>query len=253
MFRSKKLEKFKNINHYFFSRKNGCSEGIYKSLNCGVGSKDNNKIVLKNLEYVSRSLNINSDKLILMNQSHSNKAIIVDEKNWSDKRFNSDAVVTKIKGLALGVLTADCVPIILYDKKNDIIGCAHAGWRGSLSGIIENTIKQFKKISSNNEIIASVGPCIGTKNYEVVLDFFKIFINKNEKNLSFFFKKNYKSFYFDIRKYVNSKLNSLGVKNIDNIELDTFQDQANFYSYRRSKKMKESDYGRCISTICLKT
>jgi YfiH family protein len=188
-----------------------------------------------------------------MNQTHSNKAIIVDEKNWTDKRFNSDAVVTKIKGLALGVLTADCVPIILYDKKNDIIGCAHAGWRGCLSGIIENTIKQFKKISSNNEIIASVGPCIGTKNYEVGLDLFKIFINKNEKNLSFFIKKNDKSFNFDIRKYVNSKLNSLGVKNIDNIELDTFQDQANFYSYRRSKKMKESDYGRCISTICLKT
>ena len=98
-----------------------------------------------------------------------------------------------------------------------------------------------------------MGPCIGTKNYEVGLDLFKIFINKNEKNLSFFIKKNDKSFNFDIRKYVNSKLNSLGVKNIDNIELDTFQDQANFYSYRRSKKMKESDYGRCISTICLKT
>ena len=253
MFRSKKLNKFKNINHYFFSRNSGYSVGIYKSLNCGFGSKDNSKIILKNLEHISKSLNINTNKLILMNQTHSNKALIVDEKNWTEKRFDSDAIVTNIKGLALGVLTADCVPIILYDKNNEIIGCIHAGWRGALNGIIENTIKQFKKISSNNEIIASVGPCIGATSYEVGLDLFKIFINENEKNSSFFIRKNDKSFNFDIRKYVNRKLNNLNIKNIDNIELDTFQDQGNFYSYRRSKKMKEPDYGRCISTICLKT
>ena len=172
MFHSKTFNQFKNINHCFFSRNNGFSEGIYESLNCGIGSRDNNENIFKNLEHVSNNLNINNNKLILMNQTHSNKAIIVNENNWTEKKFYSDAIITNIKGLALGVLTADCVPIILYDKKNDIIGCAHAGWRGSLNGIIENTIKQFENISSDNEIFASIGPCIGTKNYEVGVDFF---------------------------------------------------------------------------------
>ena len=107
-------------------------------------------------------MKINQKKL-LMHQTHSNKVIIINKKNKNLKRFNSDALITKLKDVALGVVTADCVPIILYDIKNQIIGCIHAGWKGALSGIIENTIKKFKKLNSKNKIFASVGPCIGKK------------------------------------------------------------------------------------------
>jgi len=145
MFFSKDLKKIKNINHCFFSRKNGLSTGIYSSLNCGKGSKDNKQNVLKNLEIVSYKMNTKLNKLILMNQTHSNKVIVVTEDNIKSKIFNSDALITNIKGIVLGVLTADCVPIILYDKKYKTIGCVHAGWKGVYNGIIENTISQFKK------------------------------------------------------------------------------------------------------------
>ncbi len=173
MFYSKKFKKFKNINHCFFSRKRGFSKGIYQSLNCGKGSKDNKKNVNKNLSLVSKKMKINQKRLSLMYQTHSNKVIIINKKNKNSKKFNSDAIITKMKGFALGVVTADCVPIILYDIKNQIIGCVHAGWKGASSGIIENTIKKFKKLNSNNKIFASVGPCIGKKSYEVDISFYK--------------------------------------------------------------------------------
>ena len=127
MFYSKKFKKFKNINHCFFSKKGGFSKGVYRSLNCGKGSNDDKKIVLKNLALVSKKMKINQKNLILMHQTHSNKVIIVNKKNKEIKKFKSDAIITKLKGFALGVVTADCVPIILYDSKNDIIACIHAG------------------------------------------------------------------------------------------------------------------------------
>ena len=140
MFFSKKLKKFKNINHCFFSRKGGYSKGIYQSLNCGQGSNDRKINVNRNIALVSKKMKINKKKLALMYQTHSNKVIVINSKNKNISKFKSDAIVTKIKGLGLGVVTADCVPIILFDTKNEIIGCIHAGWRGAFSGIIENTI-----------------------------------------------------------------------------------------------------------------
>ena len=171
MYFSKKLKKFKNINHCFFSRKGGFSKGIYKSLNCGQGSKDNKKNINKNLNFVSKKIKINKKKLALMYQTHSNKVIIINNKNKNLIKFKSDALITKIKGIALGVVTADCVPIILFDSQNQIIGCIHAGWKGAFIGIIENTIKKFKKLNSKNKIYAAIGPCIGNKSYEVDLAF----------------------------------------------------------------------------------
>ena len=135
MFYSKIFKKFKNINHCFFSKKGGFSKGIYKSLNCGKGSKDNKKNVFRNLNLVSKKIKINSKNLMLMHQTHSNKVIIIKNKNV--KKFNSDAIITKLKNTALGVVSADCVPIILYDIKNEIIGCIHAGWKGASSGILK--------------------------------------------------------------------------------------------------------------------
>ena len=250
MFYSKKFKKFNNIKHCFFSRKGGFSKGIYQSLNCGKGSRDNKKNIYRNLSLVSKKMKINQERLSLMHQTHSNKVIIINKKNKNSKKFNSDALITKMKGVALGVVTADCVPIILYDIKNQIIGCIHAGWKGASSGIIENTIKKFKKLNSNNKIFASVGPCIGKKSYEVDVNFYKKFISKSKKNAVYFSKKNRNKKLFNLRKYVNNKLIKLNVK-VDHVNHDTFKEKSKFFSYRRSQKLGENDYGRCISVINL--
>jgi len=250
MLYSKKFKKFKNINHCFFTKKGGFSKGIYKSLNCGKGSMDEKKNIDKNLTLVSKKIKVKKNKLLLMHQTHSNKVIIIDNKSKRLKKINSDSIITKLKGVALGVVTADCVPIILYDIKNEIIGCVHAGWKGSLNGIIEKTINKIKKISSHNNIHACVGPCIGKKSYEVSLDFSRKFIAMSRKNKIYFTQKNKVKILFDLRKYVTDKLAKLNVK-IDHINRDTFRDKNNFFSYRRSQKLCEKDYGRCISVITL--
>ena len=129
----------------------------------------------------------------------------------------------------------------------------HAGWKGSISGIIENTVKKFKEINNKVKITACIGPCIGKKNYEVGEDFYKNFLAESKNNINFFLKQNHNKYNFDIRKYVNFKLNNCGVEEVENIDFDTFEDKDNFYSYRRSQKLGQTDYGRCIATISLKT
>ena len=249
MFYSKKLNKFKSIKHCFFSRRNGFSKGLYKSLNCGRGSKDSKKKIKKNLNYVSQKMFINKNELILMNQTHSNKVIEIKKSNFKNK-INSDAMITKVKGLALGVVTADCVPILIYDIKNEIVGCIHAGWKGAFSGIINNTVKRMKKLNPENKIFASIGPCIGKNSYEVDLPFYKKFLTKSVTNKKYFSNKNKNKKLFNLRKFIADKLTVLKVK-IDHVNHDTFKENTNFFSFRRSCKLKQSDYGRCISTISL--
>ena len=166
MFYSKKLKKIKQIKHCFFSKKNGFSKGIYKGLNCGKGSKDNKNNINKNLNFVAKKMNVEINRLILMHQTHSNKVVEIKKHNYK-KKISADAMITKMNGLAIGVLTADCVPILIYDVRNKIIGCIHAGWKGAFLGIIDNTLKKLKKLNSNNKIYASVGPCSEEKNNEV--------------------------------------------------------------------------------------
>ena len=191
MFYSKKLKKFKEIKHCFFSRRGGFSKGIYNSLNCGRGSNDKKKTIQKNLNYISKKMRINSDHLILMHQTHSNKVQEINKNNFR-RTIYSDSIITRMNQIALGVVTADCVPILVFDKKNKIIGCIHAGWKGALKGIIKNTILKMKKFNFRNELYASIGPCIGKKNYEVDNDFFKKFVLKSKKNIIYFSKKNKK-------------------------------------------------------------
>ena len=249
MFYSKKLKKFKGIKHCFFSRRGGFSKGLYKGLNCGKGSKDNKINILKNLAYVSQKIFVNKDKLILMNQTHGSKVIEIKKSNYK-KKINSDAMVTKVRGLAIGVITADCVPVIIYDLKNEIVGCIHAGWKGAFSGIIKNTINKIKKLNSKNKIFASIGPCIGKKSYEVDINFYKRFLNKSKKNKKYFSHKNKTKKLFNLRKFVADKLTELKVK-VDHVNHDTFRDKSNFFSYRRSCKLMQNDYGRCISVVRL--
>jgi polyphenol oxidase len=249
MFFSKQLNKFKEIKHCFFSRKGGFSKGLYKGLNCGRGSKDKKKDILKNLNHVSHKMFIKKNKLVLMNQTHSAKVIEVKIENYK-KKMNSDALITKVKGIGLGVITADCVPIIIYDSKNKIIGCIHAGWKGVFSGIIKNTVNKIRKLNSKNKIFASIGPCIGKKSYEVDLKFYKKFLNQTKKNKKYFYYKNKNKKLFDLRKFVSDKLKELKIK-IDHVNHDTFKEKTNFFSYRRSCKLKQNDYGRCISVVRL--
>ncbi len=249
MFYSRNLKKIKKINHCFFSRKNGFSKGIYKSLNCGRGSKDNKKNINKNLIFVSDKMGVARNKLILMHQTHSNRVIEIKKDNYK-KKIKADAIITKMKGIALGVMTADCVPVILYDVKNEIIGCVHAGWRGAYLNIIKKTINKIKEKNSNNLIYACVGPCIGQKNYEVDLFFFKKFIKSSSKNKKYFTHKNNNKKFFNLRKFVTDKLLKHRVK-VDQVFRDTYAQKSNFFSYRRSIRFGEKDYGRCISTISM--
>ena len=249
MFYSKKLKKFNNIKHCFFSRKKGFSKGLYKSLNCGRGSKDKKNDILKNLTFVAKRMGVKSKDLLLMHQTHSSKVTEI-KKNNLRKKIRADAMITKMKRIALGVVTADCVPIILYDSRNEIIGCIHAGWKGAFSDIIKNTINKIKKLGSDNLIYACVGPCIGKKNYEVDLVFYKKFINNSKKNKKYFSYKNQNKKLFNLRKFVADKLIKLKVK-VDHVDKDTFAQKSNFFSYRRSRKTDQKDYGRCISTVCM--
>jgi len=252
MFFSKKLKKFENLKHCFFSRKNGVSKGYYESLNCGAGSADKKENVLKNLELVAKKINCSKESLITLNQKHTNKVIHFDRAISVKNKLNGDAIVSEVKNIGIGILTADCAPIFFYDHKKKIIGCAHVGWKGALNGIINNTVKKFNELNSNNnDLVAVVGPCINKKNYEVKADLFEKFISQDKSNESFFDKISDEKYVFDLRGFINKELSNLNINNIDNIEMDTFSERNFFYSYRRSRLNGEQDYGRCISVILM--
>ena len=162
MFFSKKLKKYKNIRHGFFHKNGGVSKGIYKSLNCGLGSKDNIKDVRKNIEKVCKKIGCKRKNLILLNQVHSN--IVHKVTRITKKKLKGDSLITNKKSFALGILTADCAPIFIYDPVNNLISALHAGWKGAYRQIIPRTLKKFKSNGSNlNDLIAVIGPCISKK------------------------------------------------------------------------------------------
>ena len=252
MFFSSKLNKFENLKHCFFSRKNGVSKGYYESLNCGLGSNDNKENILKNLEIVSKKISCDKNLLITLNQQHTNKVVHFEKEKSVKNKLTGDAIVCEAKNVGIGILTADCAPILFYDYKKKIIGCAHAGWKGALNGIIKNTVKKFNELNSNNnDLIAVVGPCINKKNYEIKTDFFKKFITNDKNNEIFFEEIGKEKYIFDLRAFINKEISNLNIKNVENIDMDTFSQKDFFYSYRRSKHNKEKDYGRCISVILM--
>jgi YfiH family protein len=227
------------------------SSGIYNSLNCGFGSNDEKKNIFKNLDIVSKKIGVKSENLFLMNQTHSNKVIFIKDNNKHIRRVNSDALITDQRNVAISVLTADCVPILIYDEVNKIIGSVHAGWKGALSGIIENTLNQIININRNAKINIAIGPCIGVNSYEVGQELYVKFITESKTNKKFFLSAKNNKFFFDLRKYINSKFERPEVNHVENINFDTFSENEIFFSYRRSKHLAEKDYGRCISIISL--
>ena len=249
MIKSKKLKEFKNIKHGFFNSLGGVSSGQYKSLNCGIGSKDKKINVIKNLEITSKKISIKKNKLVLLRQIHSNKIYFI--KKIPKKKLIGDGVITNSKNIAFGILTADCAPILFYDHKKNIIGAIHAGWKGAFKGIIKNVINyMLKKGCKKNNIIAAIGPCIGQANYNVKEDFKRKFIKKNKKN-KIFFRVRKNIIYFDLPHYVKSQLKLNKITNIDVKNVDTFVKKNNFFSARQSLRLKHDDYGRNISIIMI--
>ncbi len=251
MIKSKKLSKIKNIKHGFFNSLGGKSIGIYKSLNCGIGSKDLASNVKKNLQIVKNKINKSSKDIFLLHQVHSNKFIYINKEFKFNTKPKVDAVITNQKNLPIAILTADCVPILICDNQKNMIAAIHAGWKGAYKGIIEKVIKfMIKKGCKFENITAIIGPSISVKNYEVKQDFKKKFLKKDKKNKKFF-KITAKKLYFDLSKYVKSLLLDNKIKNIENINIDTFDVNNKFFSARRALSLNHDNYGRNISIIML--
>ena len=249
LIKSKKLKKFKSVNHAFFNKVGGKSEGIYKSLNCGIGSKDSKFKVIQNLNIVKKKIGCKNNNLVLLHQKHSSKFYYINKT--PKKKLIGDGLITNKKNIGLGILTADCAPVLIFDKHKKTIGAAHVGWKGAYKKILVKMIKFFiKKGSKIENIIVVIGPCIQQKNYEVKKDFFKRFVNQDRKN-RIYFKKVKKKTFFSLKDHIKGQLERLGINNIETINKDTYSIKNNFFSARRSFHNKVNDYGRNISTIMI--
>ena len=236
--------------HGFYTRKGGVSLGIYKGLNCGLGSNDHSKLVNQNRSLVAQSMNVCPSALKFVHQHHSSDVITADKYLIDIKK--GDALVTSNKDIVLCILTADCQPVLFIDKENGVIGAAHAGWKGALNGILENTIISMVNIGAEpNMISAAVGPTINQRNYEVGSEFYELFHQKSKSNKEFFCKGSQDKYYFNLSKFNVSRLIKAGIKKVDTIDFCTYANSDLYFSYRRSVHKSETDYGRLISTIML--
>ncbi len=247
------LKKLKDkINIGFFTSNGGVSKRNFYSLNCGINTNDSKNNIKKNINIALSNLDLKNKKLILLNQIHSNKVFIVNQNN-SKKKLYGDGLITKDRNLALGILTADCAPIFIFDSNNSIICALHSGWRGSLLNIVEKSILKLKNRKINlNKLIAVIGPCLGLKNFEVDSSFKFKFINKNKDYKKFFREKNKNKDLFDLRGIINFQLKKAGICKIYNIKKDTYKYSKKFYSYRRITQQNKIDTGRMINIISLK-
>lgn len=238
--------------HGFFTRKGGISNGFYASLNCGPGSQDSIEHVLENRLRVQDYLN--AEALCTLYQIHSAEVITITQPWQQYNAPRADAMVTKIPGIALGILTADCAPVLLADTTAGIIGAAHAGWKGAVAGVIPNTIAAMRELGSLPEnIIAALGPCIAQESYQVDVTFHSDFLSRN-KGYEQFFTRDMQSpshYYFDLKSFVAAQLQAVGVTTIDVFSNNTYIEESEFFSYRRATHRNEQDYGRQISAIVL--
>ena len=240
-----------NIRHGFFTRQGGVSNDIYASLNVGQGSDDDPQLVAENRSRVANNFNISSDYLLTCYQVHSSDVVTITQP-FCGERPKADAMVTNVPGLALGILTADCGPLLFADSKAGIIGAAHAGWRGALYGIVDNTIAAMEALGSQRENIAvAIGPCIGPHNYEVGSEFLHSFLDVDAKNMVYFRPSSKEDhYYFNLWAFLTARLRQNKVKDYA-LNLCTYADAARFFSYRRKTHRNEVDYGRQISAIML--
>ena len=251
---SKIFSKNPNIIHGFFTRKGGASKGIYSSLNCSPYSKDNTLDVQNNRKKATNFFSLRVNTLLTPKQTHSKNVLILKEKWRKDVDPKVDAIVTKESGLMLGILTADCAPVMLCDENAKVIGIAHAGWRGLLEGVLMSTINKMEDIGGKRtNIKAVIGPCISKKYYQVGVDLFKKFTKHDALNKMFFTESTKPKYYmFDLSGCIAQALKKLNISNVENLGIDTFSNPERFFSYRRSMKKKEGDFGRNLSIIAIK-
>ncbi|OAN53985.1 peptidoglycan editing factor PgeF [Magnetospirillum moscoviense] len=247
------LNEIMRIRHAFFTREGGVSTGIYASLNCGPGSNDEPSAVAENRSRAMAMLNLPDKALVTVHQAHTAESILVDAPFASDSRPVADGMVTTRPGLALGILTADCAPVLFADRKGGVIGAAHAGWKGALAGILDNTLARMAEQGAKaKNVVAAIGPCIGQRSYEVGPDFPAAFLAESADNADFFAPSPKAGhFLFDLPGYVSRKLARLGVQDVTRLPADTLRDKARFFSYRRTTLAGEPDYGRQLSVIVL--
>ncbi len=236
--------------HGFFGRQGGVSTGLYESLNCGPGSRDAPEAVAENRRLVSAALGPQS-ALVSLSQIHS--PIVHTLSQAPAQRPEGDAMVTASPGLALGILTADCAPVLLADHDAKVIGAAHAGWKGALGGVLEAALEAMEKLgASRTRIAAAIGPCISQDNYEVNWEFRDRFLELGLRHRRFFVPSDKEGHYrFDLPAYAVHRLTAAGVTQVENLGICTYPPENGFFSFRRTTHAGESDYGRQVSAIML--
>ncbi|WP_171133263.1 MULTISPECIES: peptidoglycan editing factor PgeF [unclassified Ruegeria] len=239
------------VRHGFFSRRGGASSGIFSGLNCGLGSSDQTEAVALNRRRVAEAMEVDPQALVGVHQVHSPTVVTIDSPLNGDKP-KADAVVTATPGLVLTILTADCQPVLFADPDANVIGAAHAGWRGALDGVLEATLDAMEALGARREnTCAVIGPSISQRAYEVGPELMDSFMMETPENARFFAGGTGDRLQFDLPGYGLNKLREAGVKSAEWTRHCTYSDPDRFYSYRRSTHAKEADYGRLISAIRL--
>ena len=247
------LQVCQGVVHGFFTRRGGVSQGLYASLNTGLGSEDDRMLVTANRARVTEALQVAKDRLATPYQIHSADVEVVDE-TWFDRpKPKVDGVVTKTPGIALGVGSADCCPVLFADPVAGVIGAAHSGWRGAVAGVSAHTIDTMVALGATAQNIrVALGPTISQTNYEVGPEFHKIFVDQDPAQARFFVPSTRAGhFLFSLTDYIVASLQGYGLAACNVIPICTYADEARFYSYRRMTHRKETDYGRQISAIAL--
>lgn len=253
MIRSDLLAALPGIAHGFFTREGGVSDGIYRSLNVGLGSQDGRDAVLENRARVARALGVAADRLAMPYQVHS-PAVVVVEQPWAPGEGpKADAVVTAVPGLAVAVATADCGPILFADARGRAVGAAHAGWKGAIGGVIEATVAAMEGLGAQRgDIVAVLGPTISAASYEVGPEFVARFEAEDPAHARFFTASAKPGHaMFDLPAFIVMRLQAAGVGRAASLGLCTYADEARFFSYRRTTHRGEPDYGRLVSAITL--
>lgn len=239
------------VPHGFLGRRGGLSIGLHAGLNVGLGSDDDRAAILANRD-LARDAVLPGAALVTARQVHSPDVVTVTAAISEDARPPADALVTDRPGLLLGVLTADCVPVLLADVQAGVVGAAHAGWKGALAGVTDRTVAAMAALGAQpSRIVAAIGPCIGRASYEVTQAFADPFLSEDPDNGRFFGAGRPGHLMFDIAAYVAARLAAAGVTRVDLLDEDTYSQAGRFYSYRRSCHLGEPGYGRQISLIGL--
>jgi YfiH family protein len=246
------LSAIPGLRHAFFTREGGVSGGIYAGLNGGLGSSDDPASVAENRRRMAEQMGVSPEHFLSVWQIHSPDAVVVIGPWEGTTRPQADAMITRTEGLAIGVTAADCGPILFVDPSARVIGAAHAGWKGALTGIVESTVDAMEKLGAERSgIVAAIGPLIRQHSYEVGGEFVERFVEYDAENALFFIPSAREGHaMFDLAGFIRTRLENAGVLMIDDTGIDTYSDER-FYSYRRSVHRGEPDYGRHVHSIAL--